>query len=389
MEPGRPVTNSVTVHELQSTDDARDALRDAMRTGTPLYVAGAGTWAGAGAPCSATTTLSMRGLTGITEYIPGDLTITALAGTSLAELSHATATHGQWIGLDPHGSRYGTIGATIATGSSGPLAHAFGSPRDLMLGLEAVTGYGEVVSPGGRVVKNVAGFDLVRLYTGSWGTLGPITKVTLRLRALPRHDITRAIALHDPRALDTLLPLLRRHTVSLLACEWIDGATARALHVTDGAPAVLLRIGGNDSFVRGQLETLAPASHRDCDSAVWGALAQRDTDATCVVRYSGPVSEIAPRIATLQRIIETAGANAALHASLHRGVIRLIVHGPASDLLRQAMQPIASDPGRIVERLPDAWWKTEPDPFDTPLGRGIRDAFDPQRLCNPRRSSHG
>jgi glycolate oxidase FAD binding subunit len=81
----------------------------------------------------------------------------------------------QWLALDAFGSPEGTLGATVATASAGPLAHAFGTPRDNVLGLEFVTGEGEVVRGGGRVVKNVAGFDLVRLLTGAWGTLGAIT----------------------------------------------------------------------------------------------------------------------------------------------------------------------------------------------------------------------
>ena len=101
----------------------------------------------------------------------GDLTLTARAGTTLANIARATAAEGQWLALDPHGSASGTLGATIATASAGPLAHAFGTPRDNVLGIEAVTGTGEIVRAGGRVVKNVAGFDLTRLFTGAWGTL--------------------------------------------------------------------------------------------------------------------------------------------------------------------------------------------------------------------------
>src|SRR5439155_9619738 len=102
---------------------------------------------------------------GIVEYVPGDLTLTARAGTTLAEIRDATAAEQQWLALDPHGSDDGTIGATVATASAGPLATAFGTPRDLVLGVEFLTGGGALARGGGRVVKNVAGFDLVRLLT--------------------------------------------------------------------------------------------------------------------------------------------------------------------------------------------------------------------------------
>jgi len=138
-----PTVHPRTVGEVQS------AMRDAAADATSLQIAGAMSWSGGGPPRHAARVLSLRQLAGISTYVPGDLTITAYAGTSLAELSHATAAHGQWLGLDPAGERHGTIGATISTASSGPLAHAFGTPRDLVLGLDAVTGYGETVRPAG------------------------------------------------------------------------------------------------------------------------------------------------------------------------------------------------------------------------------------------------
>lgn len=365
-----------------TVDDVCAVVRDALQHETPLRIRGAGTWAGAGAPSTATRTLSLQSLSGIVEYVPGDLTITARAGTSIAELSNATAAHGQWLALDPAGDRLGTIGATIATASSGPLSHGFGTPRDLVLGLEAVTGYGEVVRPGGRVVKNVAGFDLVRLYTGSWGTLGAITAVTLRLRALPPHDVTRSIVLSGDDALRRVLPLLRQAHLSLMACEWIDGATARALGLSNGDPAILLRVGGNDAFVRGQLVALAEiAPLSDCDASVWGALMRRDADASAVVRFTGPVSALPERIAALQQAARAAGVQTTMHATVGRGSIRVITHGDATPI-RAVLQPSLPE-ARVAERLPREWWRTEVDPFMRGLGRKVRAAFDPHLLCNP------
>ena len=367
-----------------SVDDVRSAMHDAMRDGTPLRICGAGLWRGAGAPVAASRTLSLASLRGIIAYVPGDLTITAWAGTSLAELAHATAAHGQWLGLDPAGDRDGTIGATIATASSGALAHAFGTPRDLVLGLDAVTGYGECVRPGGRVVKNVAGFDLVRLYTGSWGTLGAITAVTLRLRALPVHDVTLAIAAFDGGRLPWLLEALRASTVSLLACEFIDGHTAAAHAIGDGGDTLLLRLGGNDAFVRGQravLDGIAPS--RVVDAVVWSRLALLDQDATAVVRLSGTVSALPDRIARMQYAVQQSGVSASIHSSVARGIVRVVACGDA-DPLREAMSTTLRDEKRVVERLPHRWWSHEADPFSDGLAGRVRAAFDPQQLCNRR-----
>ena len=134
---------------------------------------------------------------------------------------------GQWLALDPFGAPSGTLGATIATGSAGPLAHAFGTPRDNVLGIEVVTGTGDIVRAGGRVVKNVAGFDLTRLFTGAWGTLAVITEVTVRLRARPERDET--IALRASRRATTMerwLAQLRALPFSPLALELVNAPLA-------------------------------------------------------------------------------------------------------------------------------------------------------------------
>ena len=375
--------------QVESVDDVREVMHESIVRNEPLRIQGAATWTSAGPLLEGRRTLSLTSLTGIIEYVPGDLTITAWAGTSLAELSHATAAHGQWLGMDPAGDRTGTIGATIATASSGPLSHAFGTPRDLVLGLSAVTGYGDAIRAGGRVVKNVAGFDLVRLYTGSWGTLGAITSVTLRLRALPVHDVTLAIAIDSDAHFAALLNSLRQNTVSLLACEWIDGATAQSLGASDGHDALLVRLGGNDAFVRGQGAVLdGIATTRVCDAIVWSHLAQLDRAASAVIRISGDVRALPSRVARIRGAAVTAGAalgatRVTMHGSVHRGVVRIVVSGDAAPL-RAMLRHTAPGEQRVAERLPDAWWSHEADAFDTPLGRRIRTAFDPQSLCNRR-----
>lgn len=168
--------------------DARDQrvaelVRDAASAGDAVRIVGAGTWLDAGHAVHAKRTLSMADDRGIVAYSPGDLTITVRAGTTLAEIADALRAHDQWLALDPDGGDRVTIGATVATGSYGPAAVLYGSVRDQLLGMTVVTGRGEIVRPGGRVVKNVAGFDLTRLMTGAWGSLGVITEVTLRVRS--------------------------------------------------------------------------------------------------------------------------------------------------------------------------------------------------------------
>ena len=116
------LAREMTAVAVDSVAELRDRVRDAAKRGAPLRIAGRGTWLDAGRPVRATETVSTRELSGITEYVPGDLTLTARAGTTLGEIRDATRKHGQWLALDPSGSDDGTLGATIATASSGPLA---------------------------------------------------------------------------------------------------------------------------------------------------------------------------------------------------------------------------------------------------------------------------
>jgi FAD/FMN-containing dehydrogenase len=382
---GVSVTGAAAVLAPASVDDVRTAMHDAIAAQSCLRIAGAGTWPNAGPALHDDRTLSLDGMRGITEYVPGDLTLTARAGTSLAELSHATAANGQWLGLDPHGDRRGTIGATIATASAGPLSHAFGTPRDLVLGLEAVTGYGDVVRPGGRVVKNVAGFDLVRLYTGSWGTLGPITSVTLRLRAIPVHDVTLVMPVPDHTQLAHTISALRRNTIALLACEWLNAAAAARCGLPGDADVILLRVGGNDALVRGQLaalRTIAPC--HECAPGVWSALALLDRDANIVARYSGSITDVPQRIAR----IAPRGSNAVAHATLSRGVVRVIETADGAAVLT-ALPNALENEQRIIERATPHQWASEHDAFADGLAGRIRLAFDPHLLCNRRMRSNG
>jgi glycolate oxidase FAD binding subunit len=162
--------------------DIAEAVREAVSARESLRIAGRGTWLDGGAPVRAIRTISLMHDTGVVEYTPGDLTITVRAGTTLREVDDVLLEHNQWLPLDPMGGRDVTVGGTVATCSYGPMAELFGTPRDQVLGLTVVTGIAEILRPGGRVVKNVAGFDLTRLMIGSWGTLGIVTQVTLRVR---------------------------------------------------------------------------------------------------------------------------------------------------------------------------------------------------------------
>lgn len=357
-----------------STSDVMEAVRSAYRDGAPLRIAGRGRWLAAGSPVDAARVLDLSGLKGIVEYVPGDLTLTALAGTTLGEIAEATAAHGQWLPLDPFGDPAGTLGATLATASAGPLGGSIGLPRDVTVGVSFVTGTGEAVHGGGRVVKNVAGFDLVRLTIGAWGTLGVITGATVRLRARPEADETIALALPTGRdALATLLSAVRVAPVEPLSAELLSHACARRIGLDD-RPVMLVRLAGNAITVHHQRVSLARLA--ECDAApgdVWARLQQSDPPGAAVVRVSRRPSELARLWTTASGIIDVDA-----HATLLRGIVRLRLTSAGAGL-----DGFDAGDHRAIETVPAGWPdRALPAAATDGISSRLRDAFDPARILN-------
>lgn len=364
-------------------------VREASERDQSFRIVGAGTWLDAGRPVRASAQLDMAPLTGVVEHVPGDLTITARAGTTLDALHRAADAHGQWLPLDPFGSDAGTIGATIATASMGPLATGFGGPRDQVLGVEFVTGDGAIVRGGGRVVKNVAGFDLVRLVTGAWGTIGAITEVTLRLRARPEEDVTLvAPVATDPESLQALGTALRSLPFTPYAAELLDGALSERLGV-GARPVVAIRLGGSAAVVRAGRDAVqravGPALRGALDDApttLWAGL--RGSDEGAVVRFSAPPSAF-PGTWDEALYVAAHVPGALLCGAPIRGVVRAML--PADDgTLRPALtgRRASATCTRVYERLPAALWeRLAPTAVSDRLSQGIKRAFDPHDVLNP------
>src|SRR5947208_2576145 len=175
-----------------SPDAVALLLGTARAEGWRVRLEGAGTWLPADAP--ADLALTTRRLDRVPAVEPQDLSATAEAGIGCDLLRQQLADRGTWLALDPPGLAGRTLGSVVATATAGPLRHGFGAVRDHILGVTFVTGDGRLVQSGGRVVKNVAGYDLTRLGAGGFGAFGVIVLVHLRLRALPRADQTFVLA---------------------------------------------------------------------------------------------------------------------------------------------------------------------------------------------------
>src|SRR6476646_12255125 len=172
--------------------DTADALslvcRLAHEEGWKIRVEGQSTWLAADAP--ADLAISTRGLDQVVSVVPAALVATVQAGASLDIIRRRLADHGMWFAVDPPGRPERSLGSVIATATAGPLRHGFGPVRDHVLGCTVATGDGRLVKAGGRVVKNVAGYDLTKLQVGGFGGFGIVAEAHLRLRALPRADVT-------------------------------------------------------------------------------------------------------------------------------------------------------------------------------------------------------
>ena len=188
-----------------------------LREASGVRVVGGGTKLGWGHPIEAPE-LSLAELDAIVEHNVGDLTAILQGGCPLARAREAFAAEGQMLALDPPDDG-ATIGGVIATGDSGPLRHRYGGPRDLVLGVQVALPDGSLARAGSKVIKNVAGYDLAKLMTGAYGTLGVVTEVSVRLHPAPREWLTVVVRRDDPR---TLAATARELTHRPLEAERLD-----------------------------------------------------------------------------------------------------------------------------------------------------------------------
>jgi glycolate oxidase FAD binding subunit len=237
--------------------------------------------------------LTASALDRILEHDPGDLTCTVEAGLRLSQLEATLAASGQRLSLDPPGDP--TVGAVVARNFSGPLRHRFGAPRDLVLGATLVLADGTVASSGGKVVKNVAGYDLARLVCGSEGRLALIARVSFRLHPLPKATGTLVVETDDaPGVVDALLG-------SQLQASALD-----VLH--PGRVAVLVE--GSERAVTAQLAAAqALVGGAEADANVWDESRQRQGSAKGRIRFAP--GELAEALAGLSAAIVRPAAGVA------------------------------------------------------------------------------
>lgn len=228
-----------------------DALADAATLMQPITPYGSGMHQHLGAPPPPDALLlSTAALNQVLDYEPADLTATLQAGVRLADVQALLRANGQWLPWEPPGAATATIGGLLAAGQTGPLRLGYGTPRDRVLGMRVALGDGRLVKSGGRVVKNVAGFDTHKLHIGALGTLGVIVEATFKLAPLPECDITLVVSSPIRSALLDLAERLRARPFApaalLLCCPSAVPALADRQH------CLLLRLTGVERAVERQ-----------------------------------------------------------------------------------------------------------------------------------------
>ena len=382
----------------------------ATERGKPIEVMGAGTKRSVGRPVQAALTISTTGLRGITLYEPTELVMSAQAGTPLADVEAQLATRGQMLPFEPidlgavlgEAAGRGTIGAVFATNLSGARRVATGAARDHLLGVRAVNGRGEAFKSGGRVMKNVTGYDVARGLAGSWGTLAIMTEVTFKVVPRPEETATLVLSgLTDDLATEVMCQALGTpYEVSgAVHLPQVMASRLRAPEVRDiGKPVTALRIENLANFVRYRCEKLrehlAPYGKsevlgNDVSRSFWDEMRQLSV----LQADDRPLWRISTKPTSGHKVVEAIRQYMPVDAfyDWSGGLIWLEVpvsaDAGASDIRRVIAQYgghatlVRAD--QAVRAAIDVFQPLEPGAER--LSRGIKAAFDPAGVLNPGR----
>ena len=358
--------------------DVVDTLRAASAERSAVVLWGGGTRIEIGSPLERyDVALDMRALSGIVDHQPDDLTVTVRAGTTVAELAEALARHGQWWPVEVGGSERATVGGTIASAASGASRYRYGHPRDRVIGARAVLGDGTAVHSGGRVVKNVSGYDLSRTWCGSFGTLAAITEISLKLLPLPPVRVTLRADLPDPTFAYTQLRVLLRERLPFDALAVGSGERASL-----GSPtwtSAFIRLAGTAAAV----ERLRAAVSRvlgpvqEVDGAIWQRIADLPVTSPSVMRGTWPPGEP----------VDVYPANAVWYAGVE---MVLALDEPDPDDVTELRSAAEGRGGALVlEKAPLdlrralGVWGTPRTPPE--VAARLRQRFDPQGVLAPGR----
>ncbi len=388
------VTAPSTVAELGQV------IREASET-RAIYPVGGGTKVALGAvPTRPGRVVSMRGLARIIDFPARDMTVTVEAGITVSELRDILAREKLRLPIDVANADRATLGGIVAANSSGPRRYGFGTLRDYVIGISALNDEGKEFKAGGRVVKNVAGYDLCKLLTGSLGTLGIITQVTLKLRPLAEEQALVSLAC-DAEKLDSILANLHGSRTRPVCIDLLNHAAAvsvfQAAHlpVPDAPWVMLVGYEGNADAVSWQVQqlvkeigTLAKLDARVDFTAqpLWNAVVElAGSPPSALVLKANPLPS-----AVCKFCLNADRDNVLLRAHAANG----IVYGHwtsdlAVDRAAEILKAWRTNSGTIVVQCPSEWKKSldvwGPPGNDAWLMREVKAKFDPHGIFNPGR----
>ncbi|HVW35349.1 MAG TPA: FAD-binding oxidoreductase [Acidimicrobiia bacterium] len=401
-----------------SYEEAAELLRAASADGRTVRFRGGGTkfgWGRAGPETDLE--LCTGGLDRVLEHNAGDFTAVLQAGVPLAVAQAALASAGQQLALDPPLSPWGgagddaaieatdagaTIGGIVATNDSGPLRHRYGGVRDLVVGVTVILSDGTIARAGGKVIKNVAGYDLGKLFAGAYGTLGMIAEVTVRLHPVPPRTATVVARSADPAALAAAAAALMHAPLEADSLDlWWDSATPEGAVLVrfasaDPAPraeeatALLRRLGGvDDTTVRASVTT-GVSKERTVDLDVdtedeprWEAQ-RRAQRSDVVVKVSALPAALPAVLAAAQALGGTMVARAGLGLAWVQ--LPLLPAGGMVEAIGELRRRVAPAPAVVLDAPGEVRaaldpWGLETGPVE--LMRKVKERFDPAGICAP------
>jgi glycolate oxidase FAD binding subunit len=384
----------------ESADDLAAALREANDAGQAVAPIGGATQLDLGMPPTRVDlALETSALDKVVEYEPADLTVTVEAGLRFSELQKLLSAQGQFLALDPPVDDQATIGGVIATNVSGPLRFSSGTARDLVIGTRVANPAGTLTRAGGRVVKNVAGYDLNKLYVGSLGTLGLLVELSFKLAPIPPATGTVAGAFADLDAVSSAAAAIVRSSLSPLAVELLGPGAARAAGLAEQYTLVF-RAGGYPQAVDRQVRDLGTlvTNHGgqalETSDTLWDDLARLRREAQqrdIVVKAAAPIATSTALVRLLEKTLE--GREATVWAHAGNGLAYAACDAPVTadtlERLRSDVAGLGSNASLVIQRCPtdlkrevDVWG----DPGSSlPLMRALKTKLDPKNTLNPGR----
>src|SRR5487761_2133554 len=396
------------VVEPETEEQVAAVLRYAYGAGLAIIPRGGGSQLALGAPPRrADIILSLARLNQLIEHAPHDLTMTAQAGLRLSDLQTTLGAAHQWLALDPPLDEAATLGGLIATNASGARRLRYGGVRDQLLGVRVALADGTIARGGGKVVKNVAGYDLPKLYTGALGTLGVILSASFRLYPLPLHRATVLLAAERLLALGAVVQRILMRPLTPTALDIFSSETAGAPYLlaarfesgvraaVDGQAQVV-----SDASVAGEARTQATL-HDDDETRFWGErdmrwrtplepLEPRDGAVSATLKVSLPIAEVSDWLAALEAAQREDGLTARWQAHAGHGVIVVRLAGAQTTLAARIESlrrtAIAQRGSLVVTDLPAQLYGAL-DPWGPvaalAIMRQLKERFDPNGVLNP------